>query len=1658
MSKPSALAVIALISLTVIVVVERGIGAAPLQTQSPCGPGFNAIVCENLLAGAPSSEWDLPGGVADATILGFATTMSVDRGQTVRFKVKSTASSYRLDIYRIGYYDGMGARKVATVAASVTLPQTQPACLNDTTTGLIDCGNWAESASWAVPSTATSGVYIAKLVRPDTGGASHIIFIVRDDGGGSELLVQTSDTTWQAYNPYGGNSLYTGSPAGRAYKVSYNRPFSGRETSGGPQESNFFSNEYPMVRWLEANGFDVSYSSGIDTESRGANIRLHKVFLSVGHDEYWSAGQRANVEAARNAGVNLAFFSGNEMFWKTRWENDAAGTPFRTLVCYKETAADAKIDPTATWTGTWRDPRFSPPADGGRPENAVSGPFFMVNGPRNDAITVLEREGKLRFWRNTTIATLAPGQTATLPTGVLGYEWDEDVDNPTRPAGVIRMSSTTLDVTPKYLLNYGSVYGAGTATHHLTLYRHSSGALVFGAGTIQWAWGLDGIHDRAGTTTDVRMQQATVNLFADMGAQPRSLRAGLVQASASTDALAPTSTIATPVNGATVQSGTPVTITGTASDDGGGLVAGVEISVDGGTTWHPATGTTSWSYGWTPFTSGSTTGSATLISRAIDDSGNLQTSTTGVTVSIQPGPGLVAAYGFEEASGTVAGDRSGNNNNGTITGASWTGSGRFGGALSFNGTTNWVTANDAPSLRLTTTMTLEAWVFPTALSGWRSVLMKERGASGLSYALYANDNVPRPAAYLTVGTTDATVAGVVQVPLNAWTHLAATYDAASLKLYVNGVQVSSTPATGTIAVAASPLRIGGNGVWGEYFQGVVDEVRIYGRVLNASEIQVDMSTPVGGTPLPDTTPPTVSLTAPAAGANVKGAIPVSANAADNVGVAGVQFLLDGASLGAEDQSSPYSISWDTTSVADGTHVLAARARDAAGNTTVSSNVTITVGNIPDTTLPTVSMTAPAAGATVTGTTTVSANASDNVGVAGVQFLLDGAALGAEDVSAPYSIAWDSASTPNGAHVLSARARDAAGNQATSAGVSVNVSNVAPPPGLVAAYAFSEGSGTTAGDRSGNGRTGTITGAAWTAAGRFGSALSFNGTSDWVTVADANALDLTTGMTLEAWVNPAVLSGWRTVIMKERTGGIAYSLYGHDNAPRPAVTVTLTGTVEQSTPGVAQLAIGTWTHLAATYDGATLRLYVNGAQVNSRAVTGAMLTSTSPLRIGGNGVWGEFFQGLIDEVRVFDRARTQAEIQSDMNTPVDPASADSQPPTAPGNLTATGGLATASLAWNASTDNMGVTNYNVHRSTTSGFTATPANRIASPTATSYVDAGLPAATYFYLVTAQDLAGNISPPSTQASAVVTSDTTAPTVSLTAPAAGSTVSSNVTVSANASDNVAVAGVQFLLDDVSLGAEDTTSPYSIAWDTRTAANGAHTLKARARDASGNPTTSAGVGVTVSNTELPGLVAAYGFNAGTGTVTADASANANNGTISGATWNATGRFGKALSFNGASDWVTVADAAPLDLTTGMTLEAWVNPSVLSGWRSTMVKESPGGLSYGLYAHDNAPHPAVSVHTTVDQFAIGTSAIPLNTWTHLAATYDGTTLRLFVNGVQVGSSPLTGSLLQSSGVLRIGGNSVWGEYFSGLIDEVRIYNRALSQAEIQSDMTVPVGG
>jgi len=604
-------------------IAGEGIVPAP---HVPVDRTSNEIVLENQLPGNPPAEWQIS-GAGDLSIQGFATDMSVDQGGTISFKITCPVS-YRIDIYRLGYYGGLGARKVATLTTSHAA-QNQPACINEASTGLIDCGNWALSDTWNVPAGAVSGVYIARIARIDTGGASHIPFIVRDDDGASDILMQTADTTWQAYNRYGGNSLYSGSPAGRAYKVSYNRPFITRSTE---PEDWVFNAEHPMIRWLESNGYDVSYCSGIDTHRSPALLLDHGVFVSIGHDEYWSGDQRANVEAARDAGVHLAFFSGNEVFWKTRWETsiDGSATPNRTLVCYKETHAGAKIDPLPdVWTGTWRDPRFSPPADGGRPENALTGTIFTVNCCTY-AIEVPSEYGAMRVWRNTGISELGQGNSATLTSESLGYEWDEALDNGHAPPGLVRLSRTD-QVVPQHVLDNGSNYGPAPARHALTLYRAPSGALVFGAGTIQWSWGLDGEHDRGTSIPDIRMQQATVNLFADMGVHPETLQPGLVHATESTDSTPPGVTILSPANNGEVEAGELVTISGIAVD-GEGVVGAVEVSVDDGQTWRAATGWDEWTFAWTPVQEGS----ASIRVRGADDSGNLSAPSPPTIVEIIP--------------------------------------------------------------------------------------------------------------------------------------------------------------------------------------------------------------------------------------------------------------------------------------------------------------------------------------------------------------------------------------------------------------------------------------------------------------------------------------------------------------------------------------------------------------------------------------------------------------------------------------------------------------------------------------------------------------------------------------------------------------------------------------------------------------------------------------------------------------------------------------------------------------------------------------------------------------------------------------------------------------------------------------------------------------
>ena len=617
----------------------------------------NAIVLENEQTGTPMSVWWVDPGQDSTNLEGYTTQMGTNVGGTVQFKIDNLTgnANYTISIYRLGYYGGDGARLITTINHTGSSVIAQPAPLTDPTTGLVDAGNWSVTDSWAVPSTAVSGVYIANVTQGSQ--VFQIPFVVSDPNSTSDIIFQTSDQTWQAYNPWGGADLYTGNGpgySGSAYAVSYNRPIVTRDSGypgfgalyGSPNDM-VFSAEFPAIYWLEQNGYSVSYISGeqLATAANDSLLLNHKVYMDVGHDEYWTDQQYLNVQAAGHAGVSLMFLSGNEIYWQTRFAPsiNATADANRTLISYKDTHANTLIDPSGTATSSFMDARFASTGGlAGTPSNALTGQVFSVDSNRFDTITIPYGMTQLRIWNNTAVAQTQPGQTASLTPGILGYEWDSSPNNGFRPAGLVDLSSTTLQVST-LLLDYGNTTGNGTATNNLVEFRDPvSGALVFGAGTVFWSWGLSDQHDvYSGTLepVDPSVQQATVNLFADMGVQPQTLEASLVLASASTDHTAPVSKI-TSLSTTSVVEGSQMTVTGTATDVGG-VIGGVEVSTDSGKTWNPAVSqvgaaSVSWSY---TFTAGAV-GNYQVESRAVDDSINLETPSDATSYTVLPSSNL----------------------------------------------------------------------------------------------------------------------------------------------------------------------------------------------------------------------------------------------------------------------------------------------------------------------------------------------------------------------------------------------------------------------------------------------------------------------------------------------------------------------------------------------------------------------------------------------------------------------------------------------------------------------------------------------------------------------------------------------------------------------------------------------------------------------------------------------------------------------------------------------------------------------------------------------------------------------------------------------------------------------------------------------------------
>ena len=488
-------------------------GSMPLGTPrtSDCDAPSNPIVRENCLPG--SDGWQV--AEPSYTIAGFPLPTSVPAGGVVNFYASTDAPQFDILIYRSGYYGGRGARLITRVNG--LHGKVQAPCLDDPSTGLRSCTNWTMSYSLDIPVDWVSGIYLAVLTRGDDGRQSTLTFIVRDDLRQPDILYQYSLSTYQAYNNYGGKSLYsfnsglcdTVAGAPRAVKVSLARP----HIVPPMDPTSYFRVDYPMVYWLEEQGYDVSYSTSFDTHRSGSpgqhNALLdHRIFLAVGHDEYWSGEMRAAMTEARDAGVHLAYLTGNTGYWKIRLEPDPwTGQPDLTMVTYK-TAEGGPADPTGEPTSLWRDP-----AGPNQPENELVGIQFVGdNDNRYFPLRIPSGLAKDQVFRNTGLQQLPPGTHVDIGEELVGWEWDGLTPNGLTPPGL-----TLLSASPAYGdIATGGIesYRVGTAVSNASRYTTADGAMVFAAGTIQWSWGL------AIVEPDRRIQQITYNLFSDMGIQP----------------------------------------------------------------------------------------------------------------------------------------------------------------------------------------------------------------------------------------------------------------------------------------------------------------------------------------------------------------------------------------------------------------------------------------------------------------------------------------------------------------------------------------------------------------------------------------------------------------------------------------------------------------------------------------------------------------------------------------------------------------------------------------------------------------------------------------------------------------------------------------------------------------------------------------------------------------------------------------------------------------------------------------------------------------------------------------------------------------------------------------------------------------------------------
>ena len=816
-----------------------------------------------------------------------------------------------------------------------------------------------------------------------------------------------------------------------------------------------------------------------------------------------------------------------------------------------------------------------------------------------------------------------------------------------------------------------------------------------------------------------------------------------------------------------------------------------------------------------------------------------------------------------------------------------------------------------------------------------------------------------------------------------------------------------------------------------------------------------MTTPV--TPqAPDTTPPTAptALTATAAGATQIDLVWTAST--DNMGVTGykVERCQGTGCTSFVQVATPIAPSFADTGLASATaYSYRVLATDAAGNPSGYSNTASATTSAPDTIPPTVPMALTATPGSSSQINLTWSASTDNVAVSGyrVEHCQGvGCTSFAQVATATGTTFSDAGLAPNTSHSYRVRAADAAGNLSgysnTASATTLTAPDTTPPAAPTGLAA---------------------------------------------TVVSTSQIDLT----WTASTDNVGVTGYRV----ERCQGTNCTTFVQVGTP-PGTNFSNTGLVSNTNYRFRVRAVDGTGNLSG-YSGIVLARTLAPDTTRPSAPTGLTATGVSNTQInlswtastdnvGVTGYRVERCQGAgctsfvqvgtptgttfsstglqpsttyRHRVRATDAAGNLSNYSSVVGASTQAAPPDTTPPSVPSAPAAVAvSQAQINFSWTASTDNVGVTGYRVERCQGAGCASFV--QVATPAGPTFNDSGLSADTsYSYRVRAADAAGNLSGYSSTVSAATppaAPDTTPPSApaGLTATAVSN---SQINLSWTAStDNVGVTGYHV----ERCQGEGCANFAQVGTATGTTFNNpgltvstSYSYRVRAADAAGNLSGYSNVASAATPSILVGLVAAYAFSEGVGTTAADASGNGNVGTIAGATWTTQGRFGPALSFNGVNNVVQVPASASLNVTSAMTLEAWIFPTASQGgWRTIMQRQAD---AYFLNASNSSgplrPSGGGTIGSGLD-YVSGTTANPVNAWTHVALTYDGAMLRLYVNGVQAASEAKTGSIQTTTNPLWIGGNTPYGEYFQGVIDEIRIYNRALSAAEIQADMTTPI--